>query len=370
MIGSLAAVPESVIRGMNLAHKRVGVQTALSVLGGALAAGAVWTGLGIVGLGASFVLRAALSGACFWFLARRYVAWYGVARPARTDVNTMLGMSAWLMAGDLIAKLALASDVVILGAVLTPAVVTTYALTSYAVRAAVGVHVFTAGEAMPGVGGLLGSQQFARAAQARRELLMMTWLFVTAAGATILLWNQAFVRLWVGPEFYGGVVVTLLTVLVAAQTAFIRVDAYLIDAALRPRARVIVGALAATLTVVLGIVGTKAWGIPGLCLGMLAGRAVQSVAYPLVVARNMGHAAGRSTIPGVIRAVLASTALFALATAASGTIVITSWMALTVGTAVTFAASAGVALIVGASPATRATLMRRIRAVRPGDRGS
>src|SRR5205814_4003699 len=111
----------------------------------------------------------------------------------------------------------------------------------------------------------------------------LTRLVVAGIAATILAWNPSFLSLWVGRQHYAGPWVDLLIVVIAVQTAFIRTDAYIIDAALRPRPRVLVGAAAMATTIALAVPLTRALGIAGLCLGLLAGRAVQSVGYPILV---------------------------------------------------------------------------------------
>ena len=285
---SLASVPESVLRGANLGYRRMGLQASLNILGGLVAAGGVWAGLGLTALGHSQIIRAVATGLCFWVLVRKSVPWFGAARPSVADVKGLLGMSIWLTAGDAIAKIMLASDVLVLGAVLAPALVTTYALTGYAARTAIGIHVFAAGAAIPGLGSLLGNGQLERAAYARRQLQTLTWLFTSVVGATILMRNRSFLALWVGQGNYAGIWVDLLIVLTATQTAFIRTDAYVIDATLRPKLRVMLGGVAAVLSIALSILMTRSFGIVGLCAGLLVGRAVQSVAYPLMVRASLG----------------------------------------------------------------------------------
>ena len=44
ILGGLAAIPESVLRGMNLGYRRMGLQASLNILGGACAAAFVWLG--------------------------------------------------------------------------------------------------------------------------------------------------------------------------------------------------------------------------------------------------------------------------------------------------------------------------------------
>jgi len=364
LITSLGLIPESVLRGMNLGYKRMGIQAALNLLGGALAAGAIWQGLGLVGLGGAQTLRAAVTGVCFWLLVRRFVSWWGAKRPARIEIRALFGMSLWLMLGDALAKILLASDVLILGAIIAPAAVTTYALTSYAARTAVGIHVFAAGAAIPGLGGLLGRAELERAAGVRRELLLLTWLFVTVVGTTILLWNRAFIGLWIGPVNYAGTAIDLLVVLVAVQTAFVRTDAYIIDATLRPKARVLFSAVSAAVLIGFGIPLTRLFGLPGLCAGILAARGIQSVAYPILVHRALGRRPPRSgAVTAAIRLAVVSGILFVAAAALSRRLTPGGWIEWSIGVAVSFPLVAGTALLLGPSGEWRRILLGRMRAM-------
>ncbi|HEY6852669.1 MAG TPA: hypothetical protein VI139_00365, partial [Gemmatimonadales bacterium] len=248
LLGGPLAIPESVLYGMNLGYKRMELQASLSLVGGLLTAGAVYAGLGLAGVAGAELLLAALTGAAYWLIARAHVAWLGLARPSADDIRSCVAVSGWLSVGDLVAKLLLASDLVIIGALLSPAIVTTYVLTGYAARTLVAVYSAAITAAMPGLGSLIGRRQFAWATLVRREMLVLTWLFAAAVGTTILLWNRAFLLLWVGAGQWSGSIVNLLLVVTAVQSAFIRADSYVIDAALEPRSRVRIGALAAVLT--------------------------------------------------------------------------------------------------------------------------
>jgi O-antigen/teichoic acid export membrane protein len=370
LVTSLGLIPESVLRGMNLGYRRMGLQAALNLLGGALAAGAIWQGLGLVGLGSAQAIRAAITGLCFWLLVRRFVAWWGTERPARLEVRALFGMSLWLMLGDALAKILLASDVLILGAVIAPAAVTTYALTGYAARTAVGIHVFAAGAAIPGLGGLLGRAELARAAAVRRELLLLTWLFVTVVGSTILLWNRAFIGMWIGQVNYAGTGIDLLVVLVAVQTAFVRTDAYIIDATLRPKARVLFSAVSAAVLIALGLPLTHVFGLPGLCVGILAARGIQSVAYPVLVRRALGPHEHRRTALTGLRLATVSGLLFATAAVLSRRLEPAGWMEWSVGVALTIPLVAGTALVLGPGTDSRRILVGRVRGILRMGRGS
>src|SRR5207249_2816042 len=176
------------------------------------------------------------------------------------------------------------------------------------------IHGSVVGAAMPGLGGLLGQRQYERAQLVRRELLALTWLFTTAVGATILLWNHSFVGLWVGAQHYAGPDVDLLIVLIAVQTAFIRADAYIIDAALQAWLRVVISAAATVVTITLAIALTRAFGLPGLCVGVLAGRTLQTLTYP-ALARRCVEDHGPVLPLGFARGLVVTAALFSAGSA-------------------------------------------------------
>ena len=367
MLTGLAAVPESTLRGMNLGYKRMGLQAGLSIIVGALAAWAVKSGFGLPGIAFSQIFRAFITGIVFWVLVKHYVPWFRVAKPTRATVKALFGMSVWLSVGDLLAKLLLASDVLVLGWIISPAAVTTYVLTSYAARTGTGVFVFTAGAAMPGFGGVLGRKQFATATKLRHELRMLTWLFTTVIGATILAWNHSFLHLWVGSRNYAGEWVNLLIVCIALQTAFIRTDSYIIDAALKPRARVIFGAITVVATLTLGVVLTHALGIVGLCLGMLAGRAIQSIAYPLIVHSCLEKPRTKLTERlAAVRMACTTALLFAAAQVAARLVIAPNWAIWLAGVVMTMAFVATFTLLLGPTRSDRRLIIGRIRAMITG----
>ena len=196
----------------------------------------------------------------------------------------------------------------------------------------------------------------------RREILGLTWLFVTAVGATILLWNHSFVALWVGPGQWAGPTVDLLIVLTAVQTAFIRTDSNIIDAALYPWSRVRVGAVAAVLTLGGMVVLTRWWGLPGLCLGILVGRAVQTLLYPRLVRASL-QGVEPERLRSTARPLAAMALVFAAATALGSRIVAPGWVAWAGGVVLSLALAAAIAFVAGLAPDARRAVIARARAI-------
>ena len=281
-----------------------------------------------------------------------------VARPSRGEVASLLRMSAWLTGGLVLTNLLLASDVLILGMVVSPAVVATYVLTGSSARMSVTLFNFTVGATTAGLGGLMGQREYERAAQIRRELVTLTWLFVTVAGATILLLNRSFVSLWVGEHHFAGAWANLLIVCVMAQTAFIRGDAFIIDAALRPRPRVIVTGIAAALTLAATLALTPALGIAGLCLGILVGRLPQTIAYPRLVASCLQRPRALD-LARTARRLIVMAALFAAAAWLGQRVVARDWLEWLGATVLTVGVAFGVAIAVGLGATERRAVFKR-----------
>jgi O-antigen/teichoic acid export membrane protein len=358
VVAGLGTLPESVLRGMNLGYKRMGLQAGLSLIGAVLLAGAIYTGSGLIGVAAAGLVLAALTALCFLAVVRRHVPWFGVELPRRKEIGSLLTMSVWLTLGDFVSKL-LGSDVLVLGFVLSASAVTTYVLTGYAARLAINLHSLAAESVMPGIAGIIGEQSFPRAGLLRRELLAVTAVFVTAVGSTILIWNRSFIHLWVGGENYAGTWTNLLIVIIAAQSAFIRCDAYVIDAALQPGRRVRVGIVAGLLTVAFSFALTPAAGMIGLCLGILLGRATQSVGYPLLVRGCLAHV-GETSLGWIARPLAVMSLLFAASAFLGQYVLLQHWLGWAAAVTMTLLATAALATMTGLPAGLRVRVTARM----------
>ena len=278
------------VQGVNLAYKVTFTDALLEVVRGGLLIGAASLGLGLLGLAQALLLTALVSVGLYWRLARRWVPWFGIARPGRRDLDRFSDFGGWLLASNVLYRVLLMSDIVLLGWVAGGARVSVLTFSQYVCNFGVTVVVLAAVAVAPGLGRLLGSGELERARAIREELLALCWLSTVVVAVGVLVWNGAFVAMWVGREFYTGPEVNALIVLLFAQTAFIRLDGLVIDVSLDIRRKVAWTAVATLLGVVLAVVlgRTLHLGMAGVLLGMGIGRGVLSLAYPLIAARTLG----------------------------------------------------------------------------------
>jgi O-antigen/teichoic acid export membrane protein len=364
IVTNLVTIPQSVLQGENLGYKRMGLSTVVVLVGGGLTAAAAILGGGLVGVAAAALATTALTGAVFWWVTRRNVPWFGATRPPWRTVRSFVQLSGWFVLWSLVMQVMRGGDVVVLGIAGSVELVTVYTLSRYVPEAIFGVVAIAIAGIMPGLGGLLGARAVDRAVAVRTESMSVTWLLSTAAGATFLLWQESFLDLWVGDEYFPGRLETLLIIALVLQFAFIRNDANIIDLTLELRAKVLLGTVSAAVSIALAAVLVASWdlGIAGLASGFLAGRAILSVAYPWLVSRHLGLSF-RSQAAGALRPLLVSAALFGAATLAAPLAETDSWAVLLAGGALSLAVLGPASFLLGLTGRQRRRLSARVRRV-------
>ena len=360
ILTTLVALPEAALFGTNQGYRRMGIAAALQVAGGFVILAVLRAGFGLVALAAVQVVLTMLTAALYLAVARKHIPWFGVERPAAGEVRRFASLSGWSLAGDSIAKLMLASDVLILGFLMSSAAVTSYVLTGYSTQAVIGILTLAIGAALPGLANVIGLGDLGRARALRAELLAFGWLAGTAIGTVILLWNQAFLDIWVGPGHYAGEWSNALLVVMMIQTILIRADASVINAALRIRARVVVSGLAAVFSCAAALVLVPRGGIPGLCLSLIIGRSIQTIGFPLIVNNSLGL--GRSAgWHASLRPLLSTVVLFVGASLVGRQLVGTTWAGWVTGVVGSLPVALAAAIFMGLPRDSRRVVMVRLR---------
>lgn len=364
ILTGLTSVPQAVLQGENLGYKRVGMTAALVFVGGGLSIAAAVLGTGIVGLAVATIATTLLTGALFMWIVGHYITWFGIARPSFSAVGRFVRLSWWFLLWNLVMKMTMGSDIVVLGIAGSSRAVASYSLTRYVpvtITALVTVVIFGI---MPGLGGMIGAGDLSRAVRVRTETMSVTWLLATVAGAGVLIWEESFLRLWVGARFYPGTVPTLMIMLMILQFTMIRVDSNIIDLTLNLRRKVLLGLLSTGLSVAFAwvLVSKFHMGIGGLALGFIAGRTIQSVAYPWMVGRILGIRP-QAQLRGMARPGLVTGVLFALASLLGTVVGADSWMGLVLASGLSAVGLAILAFFGGLSGRQRIRVWSRVKRV-------
>jgi O-antigen/teichoic acid export membrane protein len=325
---------------------------------------AVVSGGGLVRLAWATVAVTLLSGALYLWLARVHIPWFGLARPEASAVRRFMGLSWWFLVWNMVSRATMGGDIVVLGIAGTAAQVTSYSLTRFIPLTITGSVASLIFGMAPGLGGLIGAGEMVRAARVRSETMAVAWLLTTVAGAGVLLWEESFLRLWVGQRYFPGVVPTLLIVLMILQLTLIRVDSNIIDLTLNVRRKVLLGLLSVLLSVGFAwfLVARLDLGIAGVAAGFIAGRAVQSVTYPLIIGRILTIPTS-AQLAAMVRPGLVTVGLFGAVVALSRIVTAHTWVALVAGSAVSGVILIALAVFGGLSEGQRSWLWSRAKRV-------
>jgi O-antigen/teichoic acid export membrane protein len=325
-IYAIGNIPQSVLEGENLGYKRMGLSAAMGLALGGFIWLAIHFKLGIAGVSAAYLANTLLTALLFLQVARNFTPWFGACKPSIAAVRQFLGLSWWFLAWSVIGNLIMASDVVVLGFLDSAESVTKYSVTKYAPETLISFVAVVVFGIIPGLGGIIGSGDKEKAKKVRNEIMTLTWLIVTVLGASILLWNRTFVQLWIGTKEYAGDLTTLLMVITVTQFVLIRNDANVIDLTLNLKRKVLMGVLSVTVSILLAgmMVGYFHFGIVGLIIGTITGRAVLSIDYPMMAGRFLGYPF-REQLKGAMRPALAGFVLFIFAYFVGGLLPTAEW---------------------------------------------
>lgn len=367
IITTLTVIPQSILEGENLGYKRMGLSATLVFVGGGLAMLALYLETGLIGVAVAELVTTLLTGLFFFFVLRNYVPWIGLTKPAWSAVRQFLQLSSWFLVWRLVSQLMTASDLVILGMFASPEVVTTYSLTKYAPETLINFVAILLLGITPGLGGIIGKGDLRRAARVRGEIMLLTWLVATVIGSTILLWNRAFVGLWVGGERYGGTMANFWILLLIVQFVLIRNDANIIDLTLNLSNKTVLGLASTALSIALAVllVGYYQTGILGLIWGLMSGRLLLSLVYPLLIGRFLSVSL-RSQLLHALRPMAVTVLLFLVAARLDSVLntpqpLGVTWVSLFFLVAATAGAMALLAFVLGLSGEQQKHLFKRLQ---------
>ncbi len=370
IFSTITSVPEVTLQGENFGYKRMGMSVVLIFVGGSFTWLALYLKTGIVGVAVALIVTDIVIGMFYLGVVRKNVPWFGVARPRRADIRQMLGLSWWFICWNLVTSLLLGSDVVVLGLLNSVESVTNYSLTKYVPDFSIGVIVIIIFGIVPGLGSIIGTGDFEKAVRVRAEFNSSIWLLATTLGASIIIWNRVFLGLWVGPTHYSGSIPNLLLVVSAMQLAFIRSDGNIIDLTLRLSQKVILGLVSVTISIVAAsiMLGVFKLGIVGLCLGIMGGRLIMSIYYPVLIGRFFGVPLS-SQMNALLRPVFVTILIFSIAvgldryfsfSVGAG---IKGWLIFIISAGVTGILMLLISFYAGLSGDQRMNLIRRVQAL-------
>lgn len=292
---TLASVPNTVLMGTNQGFRSMNVTTSVFIATNAAMVGAASLGFGLKGLAVAVAVGTCINGAVTFAVLRKRVAWWGIAKPGREDINRLSKFSGWVLGWTFVNRLSLATEVIVLSTFAGVAFVSSFTFTSYVAVFALSMCELTTSSMMPKLGSHVGNSEWREAATVASEARELTLALATGIGSLVILLNGGFVEIWAGNAQFMGQAVNVLMVVAFVQFAVIRTDAQIQDTGLDIGRKVVLGI---AMTVAAIIAGGAAFAVSGSAEAMyvaiivtriagtigfpvLANRAIQSSSWPM-----------------------------------------------------------------------------------------
>ena len=278
---------ESVLRGMNLGFKGMGIRSILLIIGGGLKILAITSGFGLIGLAIVQIIVGIITGIVFYWLVKKHVPWFGFGSTSKEKVLSYGKLSGWFMATMLANMLLYHSEKVILGFIAGPELVTVYVLTLFTSTAMKSMVDSVISGVVPGIGNFFGKGEFEKIKASRKTIFLLIWWATFSLGISILVLNNSFLSLWIGPGKYAGDIENLLIILIAIQYTFYFTSGTFINATLDLQQKVSLSGLGAFTTILLSFALVPHYEILGLCISILLGRLFMTIGLPAFLRKKI-----------------------------------------------------------------------------------
>lgn len=286
ILTALLGIPDAILAGTNQGYRSYVLTTLFLVISNVGMVIAAVEGLGLIGLAMVMVGCQLLNGLFVYFVVRRRVTWWGIARPTVGDVKRIFSFSNLTLVWSLVQTLMLSSEVLLIGYLLSPTDVSRYTFTAYVGQFALSICLMTGSAVTPQLGALIGAGDRVGAAALHYRTRQVLFFILTVVSSGIILLNGTFVRLWVGTDFYMGDVTNIAMVALLVQLAVVRFDAQVQDVGLMIAQKVLWGFIGTITSVGLGATLYAATGeLPMLFVGLLIGRLPLNFIFPRLVAK-------------------------------------------------------------------------------------
>jgi O-antigen/teichoic acid export membrane protein len=280
---------ESVLRGMNLGYKRMGLRAFVFIIGGFLQYIVVINGYGVLGLSIVNVLTVFLGGIILYFIVKRNFPWIGLIKFDKSFLKAYSIKTGWFSVWALVNVLLSQSDKIFLLKLSSPEMVSKLVMSFYLVVAAKGVVSQVLHGVIPGIGKYIGLGDFDTLLLVRNKISTLGFGFIFIFSTVIIGFNKVFVSHWIGFDLYAGNAVTLLLVFNFIQNFYISRDNVIINMFLDVKGKVKIGLIVWVVEVFFWILLIPKLGILGLLIGSVTGNFIMMIYFPILLGKLMSR---------------------------------------------------------------------------------
>lgn len=263
---------------------------------------ALQAGHGIVAMSAIQLVTAIVSGGITWMLAVKYLKEYDVRlqlirmslRRFRLLASRVFRYGVFVLANNLGQKLIVASDAIIIAALMPVSAVTYFAIAGSLIDPLRTLLATTAHAFMPLASQMHAAGERDRLAEAAMQVSKLVTIITLPVAVTFMILGERFIGLWMGQQFaaQSGTVLAILAVAVLLSTPSFVLNMTLYGISRHNLSAYVKMAEAAT-NVVLSVLLVRKFGLVGAAMGSALPHAISNfLVLPWVACRAIGYPLG------------------------------------------------------------------------------
>lgn len=275
IIGYGISFPPKTLKGLIRARQMIALSVwlefGLFIITTSLNLYLLYLGFGLLALPIGTIVTRLLAYPVYIIFAKRaYPALrFDVSVVSWSEMKGIFSISAFWFIGMIAAMVIYSTDTILIGMFMSPAIVTIYALTfrlSEVLREFIYSINFTL---MPAIGQIMGSGDLEKARNVYLRSQPIILSLAVAGAVFIVLFNGTFVKLWVGEEYYGGTVLSLLFGAILFVNVVFHASSLVISADLKVKEVTYIRIVEALINIVLSVLLIRVYGITGVAAATL-----------------------------------------------------------------------------------------------------
>lgn len=197
-----------------------------------------------------------------------------------------LSRGFWVSVSQAAYSLVAGTDLMIIASVINPSAVVNYSCTGKLVTVLQNQPGVLASAALPGVAQMRSSEPRERLLESSTSLAQAVLMLAGAVGCVVLAINRQFLSLWLGPQFFGGMLLTILFVINLLLRQIDYALALLLFAFGYEKQTTIRCVLDGLFSVTLAYVLASRLGVIGVMLGFICGAALVAIPCNVYLVKN------------------------------------------------------------------------------------
>ena len=303
VMGLAISLPLSIFSGIITGGQRMAVATTIgrstALIGIALSIVVLYQGVGLIALALSQLFTLLIGGLVSYLLCKfRYYPRLKISTRfiTRAVISRLWSFGGYFQLGRIANTVALSTDAILIAAILGAAEVPVYTFTS---KLAVLVSVSLASKLpialFPALSQMYASGEMGKVRSIFIRLAGYSTRMAAVFGVFLIIGNRNFVSLWVGSDFFGGVILNIMFVSWVFLDSLYRGTAVVVQASGDLRKWSIIRIVEALLNLCISLALVRTLGLIGIALGTTISRTVSGI-YTMMLACDKTQLSGWSFI--------------------------------------------------------------------------